>query len=536
MKSLFRIALIMSVLALFVASVAASPIAQERTDGQSLLEDGRAEDAQAGPAEVNEETGSSGDVLNPDGTDSDEMGRAQVFTEDLIVKGSNCVGLDCATSESFSFDTLRLKENNLRIHFDDTSSSAAFPNNDWRITINDSDNNGENRFSIDDATANRTPFTIEAGAPSHALYVDSTGQIGVGQKDPVVEMHVTDGDSPTLRLNQDGSNGWTPQTWDIAGNETNFFVRDVTNGSKLPFKIKPGAPDNSLFIAASGNIGLGATNPGSNLVIKDAPPIMTFENSSTNVNWFIKNGGVDSNLTFSTTHGTAHLTIDNNASTTANRTMLALENNGPPNIQFHNTNTGIDWYFQMNTDDDFVISHGTVSDFKIREDGTFIVGPNNQENLKINGGNGAATFGGTLTVTGGCISGCKNSGGNKDMSSVLEALASVSFIGWDTTYTQETDKTEYTYTKHHLGPNVAQFDAAFGIGDDSSGQIAPLDVASVALAAAQELHAELQARDIIIAEQQERISQLEERVEELDELQERLDELEELVNDLLKSS
>jgi hypothetical protein len=52
---------------------------------------------------------------------------AQVFTTDVIVQGSECVGFDCATSESFGSDTLRLKENNLRIHFDDTSSSASFP-------------------------------------------------------------------------------------------------------------------------------------------------------------------------------------------------------------------------------------------------------------------------------------------------------------------------------------------------------------------------------------------------------------------------
>jgi len=68
----------------------------------------------------------------------------------------------------------------------------------------------------------------------------------VGTSKPVVEMHLVDGNTPTLRLEQNGSSGFTPQTWDLAGNEANFFVRDVTNGSKLPFKIIPGAPDNSV--------------------------------------------------------------------------------------------------------------------------------------------------------------------------------------------------------------------------------------------------------------------------------------------------
>ena len=96
----------------------------------------------------------------------------QVITQDLIVQGSTCTGFDCTSLESFGFDTLRLKENNLRIHFDDTSNSASFPGNDWRLIANDTTNGGLNRFSIEDATAGRIPFTIEAGAPANSLYVD----------------------------------------------------------------------------------------------------------------------------------------------------------------------------------------------------------------------------------------------------------------------------------------------------------------------------------------------------------------------------
>ena len=57
----------------------------------------------------------------------------QVILDDLIVDGSLAVGLDAVNGENFGFDTLRLKENNLRLHFDDTSVAAAFPRNDWRI-------------------------------------------------------------------------------------------------------------------------------------------------------------------------------------------------------------------------------------------------------------------------------------------------------------------------------------------------------------------------------------------------------------------
>ena len=191
-----------------------------------------------------------------------------VILDDLIVDGSACVGMDCVNGESFGFDTLRLKENNLRIHFNDTSNSASFPSNDWRIVINGSNNGDPSYFAIEDSTAGRIPFRVEAGASANALVVEADSDIGIGTLNPVVELHVVDGDSPTLRLEQDGSSGFTAQTFDIAANETNFFVRDVTNGSQLPFRIKPGADTDALFIAADNNIGMGTDAPGADLHIR----------------------------------------------------------------------------------------------------------------------------------------------------------------------------------------------------------------------------------------------------------------------------
>ncbi|MEZ5812093.1 MAG: hypothetical protein R3D45_11840 [Rhizobiaceae bacterium] len=191
-----------------------------------------------------------------------------VINDDLIVDGSACIGFDCVNGESFGFDTIRLKENNLRIKFDDTSVAASFPRNDWQITVNDSANGGLSKFSIDDISGARTPFTIEAGARSHSLYVDDGGRIGIRTNTPSVELHIVDGDTPTLRLQQDGSSGFAPQTWDVAGNETNFFIRDVTNGSQLPLRIRPDAPTNSIFIDVDGDVGMGTASPDDALDIE----------------------------------------------------------------------------------------------------------------------------------------------------------------------------------------------------------------------------------------------------------------------------
>jgi len=106
--------------------------------------------------------------------DQDDPSRAQVFVQDLIVQGSACVGVDCTSSESFGFDTLRLKENNLRIRFMDTSNSGSFPTRDWQLTANDTSNGGADKFSIDDIDGGRTPFTVEASTPTNSLYLDSS--------------------------------------------------------------------------------------------------------------------------------------------------------------------------------------------------------------------------------------------------------------------------------------------------------------------------------------------------------------------------
>ena len=114
----------------------------------------------------------------------------QVILDDLIVDGSACIGDDSVNGENFGFDTIRLKGDDLRFRFVDTSHTYSFPTNDWQITINDSANGGANKFSIDDIYSGWTPFTILAGAPSHSLYVDGSGNVGLGTNSPTEQLTV----------------------------------------------------------------------------------------------------------------------------------------------------------------------------------------------------------------------------------------------------------------------------------------------------------------------------------------------------------
>ncbi|MFL6202689.1 MAG: hypothetical protein ACJ76J_26255, partial [Thermoanaerobaculia bacterium] len=184
----------------------------------------------------------------------------QVIPDDLIVQGSECVGFDCVNNESFGFDTIRLKENSTRIKFEDTST-GSFPSNDWQLTANDSASGGANKFSIEDITGSKVPFTITAGAATNSIFVDSTGRLGLRTSTPVLDVHISTSNTPAIRLEQTNAGGFTAQTWDIAGNEANFFVRDVTGGSRLPFRIRPGAPTSSIDISADGDVGIGTASP-----------------------------------------------------------------------------------------------------------------------------------------------------------------------------------------------------------------------------------------------------------------------------------
>ena len=230
----------------------------------------------------------------------------QVILDDLIVDGSICSGMDCVNGESFGFDTIRLKENNLRIRAVDTSSTSSFPSRDWQITFNDSANGGANKFSIDDIDGGRTPFTLEAGAPSHSLYVDDGGRLGLGTSTPVVDIHSVSGNTPTLRLEQNGSSGFTPQTWDMASNEANFFIRDATNGSTLPFRIQPGAPSSALSIMSDGKIGMGTWSPSSKLHLLDASSgaIVAVQLDDADVQWKLQLKDNTHRLSFQATSAT----------------------------------------------------------------------------------------------------------------------------------------------------------------------------------------------------------------------------------------
>ena len=78
-------------------------------------------------------------------------GRAQdlVVSDDYIVTGGLAVGLDGVNGEEFNFTTMKLKENNVQLLFEDTDSTLSYPSMDWLLRANETTNGGANHFAID---------------------------------------------------------------------------------------------------------------------------------------------------------------------------------------------------------------------------------------------------------------------------------------------------------------------------------------------------------------------------------------------------
>ena len=366
--------------------------------------------------------------------------------------------------ESFGFDTLRLKENNLRIRAFDTSNSASFPTNDWQITFNDSSNGGANKFSIDDIDGGRTPFTIEAAARSNALYVENDGDIGMGTSNPVVNAHIVDGNTPTVRLEQDGSSGFTAQTWDLAGNEANFFIRDVTNGSQLPFQIKPGADTGSLFIAANNDIGFGTQSPQAPVHISSGSDPESLRLESDNATFL-------SYYLAGTRYG--YIQAQNTSFD------ISAEQNVP--IRWRTGNQARMWF---TTTGDLGIGIDTPS-----------------ERLHVAGN----------IVADGSVTGLSSRAMKENLveanGTVLDRVMDLSIYFYN--YKADEDSVK------HVGPVSEDFAATFGVGADDK-HISPMDMAGVALAAIQELYESVEMKGFEMRAMQTELDTQQERIEELE--------------------
>ncbi|MGD9099387.1 MAG: tail fiber domain-containing protein, partial [Anaerolineae bacterium] len=325
---------------------------------------------------------------------------------------------------------------------------------------------GQNAFYIDDlgpdatgsADANvlSSPFVIEAGVPTYTLYLDESGRVGMGTSVPHVELHVTDGDSPTIRLDQTDSYGWAPQVWDLTGNETNFYIRDITNGGSLPFRVQPGSPTNSLIIRESGNVGLGTWSPSAPLELETTGENAAFIAQRTDGATAVTSAMTDTTYFGSQSAHPLNLVVNDEP-------ILTLAASGQMTVGLG----------------------ATV---------TLILDPSG--NLVIAG-----------ALTEASDAALKERFEPIDAQNVLARILQLPITTWN--YIAD------GASVRHMGPMAQDFYAAFGLGVDDA-HIAPLDVNGVTLVALQELARLFQAQETQIEKLERENQELEQRLEAIE--------------------
>ncbi len=394
-------------------------------------------------------------VLPGHAADSEDDGPSEDVSvlDDHIVFGSSCIGLDCVVDEVFDADTLRLKENNLRIGFHDTSTNL-FPGNDWELRINDMVNGGADHFSVVDLGTGNSPLRVDAGAPEGALRVNGQGQLGLGTSAPIADLHLVRGNTPLCRLEQDASLGLPPQAWDLAGGQINFFLRDATAGS-TPFRVQSGAPSNSLVVRGNGNVGIGTVLPEAKLHVAGTAAVIgqTFLLGD---------------------QGSLKLHLEEFEPSPATRQLLEMRNHGPVRVLFQDKTANLINAWQMGTSGtDFVLKNFAGGDTELR-----------------------VASGGNVTISG-TLSQLSDAHAKQDLepvnpAQVLAQLLDLPVMTWS--YKKGANEGS---RPRHMGPMAQDFHSAYGLGADER-HVSALDTSGVTMAAIQGLHAlfERQQREI----------------------------------------
>jgi|GEM_PF-720361 len=390
-----------------------------------------------------------------------------------------------AQAETFDSD-ITIRDSNPGVRFDDTREDGN-DGDDWRVR------GAQDSYYVYDAENLRFPFRVEKDAPSDSLYVrsrpSSSPRVGIGTSTPFDALHVSSS-FPNVRLENTADEvSWRLQTT----NESRFQV--LSNNNVQPFSIEESdneSQQDSLYIARSGNVGMGTNSPerdlhimGNHIRIEDSNSTWDFNPGSQGL-WFGQanptvfgvmklQNDADSNSIVADETGVGigtdspetRLTVYESAGEDAS--LLTLSNDGGSRILFKDRTgpeTGSDsrnWVFS---------THG--GGFRINRDfsGQVEMDLDNDGNLTIAG-----------TLTQGSSREIKDNIQSLDGSSVLNQLSELTLAEWS--YKNSPDS-------RHAGPMAEEFHAAFGLGA-SEHHIAPGDMAGLSLAAAQALHEENQA-------------------------------------------
>ena len=181
----------------------------------------------------------------------------QLVLDDLIVLDDLlCVGAKCSDNEPEIPDRqgIKIKDVAPVLLFEDMSDSE-FPKGDWSIRTGETTSSGAEEFAVHDEDAGTRPFRILGGADENTLVISEEGHVGINTMLPTKSLHVT-APSGAAILGLDSATAF----WELRANAHYFQVRNANEHRPILFLQKE-APSYSLFVEATGNVGLGTNTP-----------------------------------------------------------------------------------------------------------------------------------------------------------------------------------------------------------------------------------------------------------------------------------
>ena len=337
--------------------------------------------------------------------------------------------------------------------------------------------NVKNVLKIDGYTPENSFVIDSSGDYSMAngsVFIDeSANKVGIGTTTPAHELDLVS-PSPTIRLNDiDGG-----VIWELNQNAfaSTFDIANATAGVSM-LKIINTAPENSLVLN-DGGVGIGTTVPETALHVRKADAVATIED--------ITAGGV--------------------------KNILQLKRPGSVGFVMEDTALGQAWDFRTAGNGGFLVSNIGVPGSKIQVnlDGSVFL---NGGGFSLNGNTNNVIVGGTHTAVQHIASSSrevKKDFAKVDGKAVMDKIKNLEVTEWR--YKDEAAQGK------HIGPMAEDFYKLFNLGADNK-HVSATDMASISLVASKELQLEtevlkeqLKAKDIKLAELQERLSSLEKLV------------------------
>jgi hypothetical protein len=327
-----------------------------------------------------------------------------------------------------------------------------------------------------------------------------------------------------LFLDTSTSPGYPTNDWNLVANDSfsggaSYFAITDVDASRTPFLIEAGARNSALYVEDTGRIGLGTAAPVEDLhiVTTDSPTLRLEQTTGGGFaaqSWNI--GGNETNLFIQdASTGQYSFRVQPGAPTSS----LDVDNNG--NVGIGTNNADADLHVigkaQISTSDlnrtpvemlDIISSTDNTARIRV-DDGnqwnfgggggnTFIFSDAGDPVEMTIDGSGNVTIAGTLTESSDVTR--KHEFGAVDAEGVLERVLELPLTTWS--YRDDAPGVR------HLGPMAQDFHAAFGLGASDKG-LSPRDVASVALAAVQGLHQQVETLERQNGELLERLAALE---------------------------